>query len=569
MSLEELAEKWIEIDNTPAHQEEIKQKLAENDQAWLQENFGSRLSFGTAGLRGKMGAGTNGMNRGMVQQTSLGIALTIKAQFPDKKPAVVIGYDARHNSKIFAEDTARIFASQGFTVFLFHELCATPVLSYAVLSLKTNVGIMVTASHNPAADNGYKVYWSNGAQIISPQDSDISAQIQTIADNVVWKGLPSIEELDITPVSQNIINQYFKEISKLRIKPATGAKLVYSGMHGVGTRWVKQALEEAGHDFQLVKEQAEPDGDFPTVMFPNPEEKGALDLSIALAKKLQADAVLANDPDADRLAVSLPSAKGSWVNLTGDQVGLLLADYILEFGQFEKTPLVLTSLVSSSLLETLAQRKNIHYGETLTGFKWIANRGILLAKELDAELVFGFEESLGYCIGSVAMDKDGVSAVLLMADLISYCKSKGLTLWDRLASLYMRLGFALSKQKSITKPGSAGKAEIDRILEYLRSSPPSEIAGVKVWRVRDYLKQESREADGTITKLQLPKSNVLGFDLDNGDRVLARPSGTEPKIKFYLEAKKSLNSAEEYEQVQAKLLERLEELQEGILSQLG
>ena len=316
MSFQELAKKWIEIDNTPVHQEEIKQKLAENDLAWLKETFGSRLSFGTAGLRGKMAAGTNGMNRGIVQQTCLGIALTIKKQSPAEKPSVVIGYDARHNSKTFAEDSARVFASQGFEVFLFEELCATPVLSYAVLSLKTHVGIMVTASHNPAPDNGYKVYWSNGAQIIPPQDSDIASHIQTIADKVVWKDLPAKKDLNIKPVSQEIIKQYFKEISGLRIKPCTGATLIYSGMHGVGTRWVQQALEEASHDFHLVKEQAEPDGDFPTVKFPNPEEKGALDLAIALAKKLGADAVLANDPDADRLAVSLPNSSGNWVNLT-------------------------------------------------------------------------------------------------------------------------------------------------------------------------------------------------------------------------------------------------------------
>lgn len=567
MSLQDLAKLWIEIDNTPINQAEIKKRLADDDQAWLTENFGSRLPFGTAGLRGKMGPGINAMNRGLVQQTALGLSLTIKQDFSVERPRVVIGYDARHNSKIFAEDSAQIFASQGFEVFLFDELCATPVLSYAVIYLKAQFGLMVTASHNPAADNGYKIYWDNGAQIISPHDTDIAAMIATIDDQAVWKTLPT-EKLECQSVPQSLIDQYFIDIFQLRIKPCTGAKIVYTAMHGIGTRWVKQALSEAGHTFHLVKEQVEPDPDFPTVKFPNPEEKGALDLSIALATKLSADAVLANDPDADRLAVSLPDLNGNWVNLTGDQVGLLLADYLLEFGHYDKTPLVLTSLVSSSLLKTLAEKKGIHYGETLTGFKWIANRGSVLAKELDATMVIGFEESLGYCIGSVAMDKDGVSAILLMADLLSYCKEQGLTLWDRLAKIYMELGFALSTQKSITKPGSAGRAEIAGILERFRSSPPTEIAGSKVSRVRDYLKQEATEADGTTSALELPKSNVLGFDLENGDRVLVRPSGTEPKIKFYLEAKKTLSSAAEYQNVQAELFARLEELQAGILGQI-
>jgi phosphomannomutase len=564
MDLKQLAQLWLEIDNSEEHAKEITKRINSNDVSWLQESFGQRLQFGTAGLRGEMGPGTNRMNRGMVQQTSLGIAHYV-IQLGHIDLSVVIGYDARHNSREYALDAAKTFACKGFTVFLCDVLCATPLLAHAVVELDCNVGVMITASHNPPKDNGYKVYWNNGAQIIPPHDAGISKCIQNISLENVRSHWSDESASNIKELPESIIEHYLNDVQSLRIHKNTGAKLVYTPLHGVGTYWVMESLHRAKHDVTIVAEQEKPDGDFPTVSFPNPEEPGALDLAIDTAIKINADAVLANDPDADRVAIAIPNNEGIYTKLTGDQVGLLLSDYLLRYGDWGENPMVATTIVSSSQLADLAKEWGCSYEETLTGFKWIANKAIIHDKTDGGRFVIGFEEALGYSIGQVARDKDGVSAILIAADLISFAKQKGQNLWDLLIDIYRRHGLALSTQKSIKKPGSAGADEIKHMMNNLRSTPPSVIAGSKVICSRDYLNQTSTDATG-VKALSLPKSNVLAYDLDDGGRVIVRPSGTEPKIKFYLEARSLLNSANEFIHVQKQVKDRLNELTKSILS---
>ena len=569
-----LAKKWQSLDNTPNHAEIIEAKITAKDTLWLQEAFGERVGFGTAGLRAEMGPGIARMNRGVVQQTSLGIANYLQSQSSNN--SVVIGYDARHNSKQFAIDAAQVFAKAGIRVHLFDILCATPMLSFAVLHLGCSAGVMITASHNPAADNGYKVYWRDGAQIISPHDVNISKHIDAVAEIAVWKEMNLQNTSNITDIAHMVnivdnatISQYFSSIQRLRVGRHTGATIVYSAMHGVGQYWVQRALEEAGHTMHTVPAQAEPNGDFPTVQFPNPEEPGALDLSMELANAIHADVVLANDPDADRLAVAIRTLQGdSWLRLTGDQVGLLLADYLLSEGKYTEQLMVACSLVSSSQLRDIAEYYKASYAETLTGFKWIAAEAITHEQNANHRFVMGFEEALGYCIGSVARDKDGVSAVLVFADLVSMLKSQSKTIWDALIAIYQRHGLALSMQKSLTKKGLQGQAEIANIMKTFRENPPSTIAGTTVLHLRDYQAQITQhfttDANGNRqvnqTAITLPKSNVLAFDLADKSRVIVRPSGTEPKIKFYFEARTNIADSTEFSEKSAIVQARLQEL---------
>ena len=565
----EAAQRWMAADPDPQTRAEAAALIAAGDEAELREHFGSRLQFGTAGIRGTMGPGPGRINRALVRQVTAGLASYLLRMVPDvSERGVVVGYDGRRNSIAFAEDAARILAGRGIPVLRFEEVVPTPVLAHAVTHHGAAAGVMVTASHNPPADNGYKVYWGNGAQIIPPHDRGISEEIDALGGpwNVSVPAGAAVTDW-IRPIPATTWEDYLRRVLSWRVLPHTGARAVYTAMHGVGWESLRRVAAAAGHEPLIaVPEQRDPDGRFPTVSFPNPEEPGALDLAMALAAAEGADLIVAHDPDADRLAVALPGPDGRWSRLTGNEIGLLLADTMLRHGPQDGPRMVATTVVSTSLLGRLAEAGGAQLIETLTGFKWIANAAI----DFEGTFLVGFEEALGYSIGDVVRDKDGVSAALHILDLASWCKAQGTTLRAHLAELYRTHGYAASAQHSIRMPGASGQARIQEILAALRAQPPSSFAGLRVWRVRDILKDTARLTEtGETTPLGLPRSNVLTFDLEEGCRVIARPSGTEPKLKFYFEVIVSVGAGDTLDSVTARADARIEALRADLLQQVG
>ncbi|NOK11312.1 phospho-sugar mutase [Corallococcus exercitus] len=534
--LRERAEAWRKADPDPETQAELANVLAKSDWADLADRFAQDLEFGTAGLRGVLGAGPNRMNRAVVRRTTAGLARYLKATVPDVTTrGVVVGRDARRLSKELAEDTAAVFAAEGIPAHVFPEPVPTPVTAFAVLHLNAAAAVMVTASHNPPEYNGYKVYWGNGAQIVPPQDVGIADAIAKVepANEVplltpaegrakgLWRDLP-----------EDVGNAYLRAILDLRLyrKGSDTLSIVYTAMHGVGGAWAALALKEAGFPrVTPVAEQQQPDGRFPTVRFPNPEEPGAMDLSLATAERVKADLVLANDPDADRLAVMARDASGKLRMLTGNEVGVLLGHYVLTQGTKRARPHVVTTIVSSTQLGEIARGLDAAYDEVLTGFKWIANRALERTAKEGTQFVFGYEEALGYTVGTATRDKDGVGAALVMADLAAWCEARGTTVLGYLEEIQRRFGLHVGAQRNVTLPGAAGAQTIRAIMEAFRASPPANIGGTRVSAVRDYQKGEGG----------LPPSNVVAFALEGGGRVTLRPSGTEPKIKYYFEHKET------------------------------
>lgn len=526
--LQEQVSAWIAQDPDEATRRELTEllSLAEDEStalAELENAFHAPLEFGTAGLRGKLGAGPNRMNRVVVQQTAAGLAQYLLAK-GHAGESIVIGYDARFNSEIFAQDTADIFAAAGFTAYIFEHVVPTPVLAFAIRELKTCAGVMVTASHNPPQDNGYKVYLGDGRQIVSPADKDISAQIRKINDvSEVAK------KRNFIIVDSSVEERYIASLAQVvNAGPTTPQQRsdvvsVYTAMHGVGWNSVHEATLNC--DFKIpnpVMEQRDPDPLFPTVVFPNPEEKGALDLAVAQATALQADVLLANDPDADRLAVSLPLADGSWKILHGDQVGCLLAWWVIERARRSGVKLqgaMASSIVSSMLLEPMARDAGLEYARTLTGFKWVSRV---------PNLIYGYEEALGYCVNpNYVGDKDGVSALTLFLELVAALKDEDRTCWDVLDELATKFGLHSSDQVSVKV---SDLALLPNIMNTLRKSPPSELGGMKVNAIHDLLigYEGLPPTDGVILML-------AGNEKISQARVIVRPSGTEPKIKCYLE----------------------------------
>jgi phosphomannomutase len=580
----ERANQWIAHDPDPATRAELKELVARarNDdaaRAQLAERFIGPLEFGTAGLRGVIGAGESLMNRAVVRRTSAGLARYLLAQRgsgdsgPSSGPAsvrtsgVVIGYDGRRLSRELAEDTAAVLAASGIPSFLATHPVPTPVTAFAVTRLRAAAGVMVTASHNPPEYNGYKVYWSNGAQIIPPHDKGIAAAVaeQPPADEVKLLDLAMAREKNLlADWPADLEPAYLAAIANLgrRSDGDRSFPIVYTALHGVGNRLVLRALEQAGFTrVKSVPEQAEPDGAFPTVRFPNPEEKGALDLAFALADREKADLIIANDPDVDRLAVAVRGKDGRWVQLTGNEVGALLGHYLLTEGQDaaggdgERAPssraptsvqedrLVLASCVSSPMLGAICRELGVRYEETLTGFKWIANRAMELERTRGARFVFGYEEALGYTVGPLVRDKDGISAALVVAEVAAVRRARGETLLDELAALARRYGVYLSGQRAITLPGSDGLAKMGEVMAKLRAAPPERVGGLRVTAVSDYQAQTRREG-GKSSPLALPKTNMLTLELEGGSRIIARPSGTEPKIKFYFDLREEVPQGE-------------------------
>ncbi len=545
----------------------------------LAERFVGMLEFGTAGLRGLLGGGESRMNRAVVRKTTYGLGKYLLAQAPEltRTSGVVIGYDGRILGRELAEDTASVLASLGIPAHVTPRPCSTPLLAFAVKDLGAAAGVMVTASHNPPQYNGYKVYWSNGAQIIPPHDSGIAKEIAAS---------PEADAVPLTPYAEALASgavKLFGDDMERRYLDAVRGLWVHAGgdrsipisytpMHGTGNRVARMAFAEAGFTaITTVPEQAEPDGAFPTVKFPNPEEKGALDLAYENADRIGANLVIANDPDVDRLALAVRGPAGKFIQLTGNQVGAILGHYVLTEGKDAGTTgrVVLASLVSSPMLGVIAKALGVYYEETLTGFKWIANRAMDLERTEGMRFVFGFEEALGYTVGDNVRDKDGISAAVIAAELAARRASEGKTLLDELEMLSRRYGLFVSGQKSSTLPGAEGVAQIGEIMTKLRANPPTTIGRHAVVSTSDYQAQTRRTAAGAEEKLALPPSNVLAYELEGGSRIIARPSGTEPKIKFYFDLREPMHAGEPIEGAEARARARMDELSKAFSAVAG
>lgn len=572
--LQQRIERWIDDDIDPNTQQELRDAVAAGNEADLADRMAGPLEFGTAGLRGILGAGPNRMNRAVIIRTAAGLARYLLATDPTvRKRGVVVGHDARRMGRVFAQDTASVLAAHGIKAHLYPDLATTPQVAFATRHLQAAAGVMVTASHNPPEYNGFKVYWDNGAQIIPPHDKGISASIDRVEAARLVPRMPLDQAHDaglVVDIDEGVTAEYLDSIAALshHSEGRESLRIVYTAMHGVGCKTAMAALNRRGfRHIHGVAEQIEPDGEFPTVRFPNPEEPGALDLACKLGRETQADLILANDPDADRLAVAAPVADRSrFIQLSGNQVGVLLAHYLLtEDPAPASDRLVVTTIVSSPMLGVIARKLGVRYEETLTGFKWIANRAMQVERETGTRFVFGYEEALGYTIGTAVRDKDGVSAVAVFAELAAYCQSQGRTVLDELERLYRLYGLFVSSQKSLVCKGLDGAQQIRAIMQRLRTTPPASIGADRVLEVRDYLVGQARDADGHVRELSLPSSNVLVFDLENQVRVVARPSGTEPKIKFYFDLCEPVDAKEPFEAAQSRANERLTALETAFL----
>lgn len=508
------AKSWQAQDPDPETRAELEALISEGNQEGLADRFGSRLGFGTAGLRGELGAGPNRMNRVLVAQAAVGIARYLKANFDD--PSCVIGFDARKNSDVFAKDSAEILTGLGVRAYIFDSLVATPMVAFAVRELGCSAGVMVTASHNPPADNGYKVFDHTGSQIIPPMDALIAAEIDKFANQELVSDLARSN--DYSPVPEKISVDYLQGVSGLlnRHSDRKPIKIVYSAMHGVGSEFIEKIFDISGMDPLIqVKAQQAPDGSFPTVAFPNPEEPGAMDLSMETAKASNADLVMANDPDADRLCVAYRDSKGGYVQLSGDELGLLLAEELA--GRAKRAGVsgsLACSIVSSSAIGKVAEHYGLGFSQTLTGFKWVGRV---------PNLIFGYEEALGYCVDSKRVkDKDGLSAALVVADIATTLATQGYTIGDQLENLAERYGYFATGQISFRVKDLS---IIENLMTGLRATPPTELAGQGVI-FTDF-------ANGWG---EYPGTDAIQFDLADGRRVIVRPSGTEPKLKCYLQA---------------------------------
>jgi phosphomannomutase len=536
--ISEDVQRWIERDPDPNTQAELTDLLKANDQNEIALRFSGRLAFGTAGLRGVIGAGPMRMNRLVVRETSAGLGAYLLKNVKDAAArGVVVGYDGRILSLEFAQDTARVLAALGIKVYLSPNLISTPVTAYAVTRLNAAAGVMVTASHNPPEYNGYKVYWGNGAQIIPPHDTGIAAFVDEAAANPIpWREeSPLIESFPA-----DLVDSYMKGVRTLSIHGPEGRDalcVAYTPMHGVGAEPTLRALAEAGfkHVYPVL-EQQQPDGHFPTVRFPNPEEPGAMDLVVKYAGDYHADLAIANDPDADRLAVAARDSSGEYQMLRGDQIGTLLGWDRLKHARANSAHVaVATTIVSSQLLGEMADSMDATYFETLTGFKWIANAALA---NPEVTFAFGYEEALGYTVGELVRDKDGVSAAVMFCEMAAALKLAGKTVLDELDAIYREFGVYLTGQRSLNY--APDDTVLRGLTDRLRAAPPKSVGGLAVLSYTDLRTGIRRTATGTET-VDLPKSDVLIFRLEQGARIIVRPSGTEPKIKFYYEVRQAVD----------------------------
>ncbi|MCC5947979.1 MAG: phospho-sugar mutase [Nitriliruptoraceae bacterium] len=531
------AYQWLDGDPDSSTRHQLQQLLDRGDQTALADHVGAALAFGTAGLRGAVGPGPNRMNRAVVIRTTRGFADHLLATNPDAaERGVVVGFDARHDSERFARDVVEVFAGAGLKVAWFPTPQPTPLVAYAQKALDAVAAVVVTASHNPPQDNGYKVYGDGAAQIAPPVDEAIAAAIAQVgpADEV-----PRVELLDselVTPVGGEVVDRYFAELIPAR-PPVEGPPLTlaYTPLHGVAAPHVRRALAEGGYeDLHVVASQEEPDGDFPTVPFPNPEEPGAMDALLALGEEVGADVAIANDPDGDRLAVALPGPDGTFRPLTGNQIGVLLADHLLR-GVAADRPLVVSSIVSTPMIHAMAAAHDARSEVTLTGFKWIWAAARDLERADQRTVVFGFEEALGSSVGNVVRDKDGIGAAVAFADLVRDLKGQGLRVADRWAELCHAHGLWVSHQLAVSRPGASGAQEIAAAMASLADGVPAELAGHRVTTSTDYRTGADQRPPW------LAVHDLVALELEDG-RAMIRPSGTEPKCKIYIDLRAEITA---------------------------
>lgn len=537
----------------------------------IAERFCQDLTFGTGGLRGIIGAGTNRMNIYTIRKATQGLANYICRQNGNKR-GVAIAYDSRHMSAEFADETALCLAGNGIKAYVFESLRPTPVLSFAVRKLGCIAGVVITASHNPAEYNGYKVYWEDGAQIVFPKDKEIITEVNNITKYSMVQSIDkekAIEAGMYKLIGDKLDKEYIDTLKKMVLSPsiisnmARNVKIVYTPLHGTGNIPVKRILNELGFsNLFVVPEQELPDSKFTTVKSPNPEDPRAFAMALELAEKVDADVVLATDPDADRLGVYVKDGiSGSYISLNGNMTGVIIADYILEKRKenhsLQANAAIVKTIVTSNMIDAMLKDYNVSLIEVLTGFKYIGEQIKLFEENQSYDYIFGMEESYGCLIGTYARDKDAVAAVMILCEIAAYLKSKDLTLWDKMLQLYERYGYYKEDLESITLKGINGGKKIQEIMERLRNNPPEKLSGLKVVSVRDYENSTILDVkNGCIRSTGLPTSNVLYYELENDSWCCARPSGTEPKIKFYMGVKG--NQLEDSK-------EKIENLKEGLL----
>ena len=542
--------KWLDDESIDNETKEELKSIKENEE--IQDRFYKELEFGTAGLRGVIGNGSNRMNKYTVTKATQGLANYINKNNPENK-AVAIAYDSRHMSKEFSEFASLCLNANGIKTYVFEELRPVPELSFAVRTLNCIAGIMITASHNPPKYNGYKVYWEDGAQIVPPDDKGIIEEVNAIEDFSKIKNIDKKEATNkglYNVIGKEIDDKYIETLKELVLNKETikkvqkDIKIVYTPLHGTGNMPVQRILKELGFEnVYVVPEQEKPDGDFPTVDYPNPEDEKAFKLALELAKKVDADIVLANDPDADRLGVySKDSKTGRYHSFTGNMSGLLIAEYELsqkkERGEIPENGALIKTIVSSNLADAIAKEYNLKLIEVLTGFKYIGEQIKLFEQNNENTYMFGFEESYGCLIGTHARDKDGIAAVMALCEAAAFYKEKGYTLWDQMINIYEKYGYYKELTISVTKEGASGAEEIKKMMEDMRNNPPKMLGKYKVLSVRDYKLDVIKDnITGKETKTGLPNSNVLYYELENDAWCCVRPSGTEPKIKFYIGVK--------------------------------
>ena len=571
ISCENKAKEWLSSSFNEETRKEVQAMLDNSDKTELIDSFYKDLEFGTGGLRGIMGAGSNRMNIYTVGMATQGFANYLKKSFADKETiSVVVGHDCRNNSRLFAETVAAIFSANGIKVYLFDDLRPTPEVSFAIRELKCQGGVNITASHNPKEYNGYKAYWDDGAQVLAPHDKGIIDEVEKVKIEDVKFGANN--DL-IQIIGKEIDDLYLDKIKTLSIDPAVierhkDLKIVYTPLHGAGRTLIPESLKRWGFEnVYTVKEQMVKDGNFPTVVSPNPENGEALTLALRDAKEIDADIVMASDPDADRVGMACKNDKGEWVLINGNQTCLIFLYYIItnriKTGKMQPNDFIVKTIVTTELIKKIADKNHVEMIDCFTGFKWIARE----IREFEGvkQYIGGGEESYGFMAEDFVRDKDAVSAMCLLAEICAYAKDQGKTLYDLLMEIYLEYGFSHEFTVNVVRPGKTGADEIKQMMENFRNNPPKQLGDSPIVITKDFLKLEQTDANGNVTKLDMPDtSNVLQWFCANGDKVSVRPSGTEPKIKFYFEVKGEMKCAGCYERCVREALEKIEEFKKEL-----
>lgn len=565
-AIEQRVQTWLDGNYDEETKEAIRKLSAENPKE-LADAFYRNLEFGTGGLRGVMGVGTNRINRYTIGMATQGFANYLKKTYGEQPVKIAIAHDSRNNSRLFAEITANVMAANGVQVYLFESLRPTPELSFTIRQKQCQAGVVCTASHNPKEYNGYKAYWNDGGQLVPPHDKNVITEVDNITsvDEVKWSG----GEANITLLGAEMDEAYYAMVKSLSVYPEVIAKqhelkIVYTPIHGTGIILVPEILKRFGFtNVTLVNEQINPDGNFPTVVYPNPEEGEAMSIGLRTAKSIDADILLGTDPDADRVGIGVKDLEGNWVLLNGNQTAVLAFNYMIEArkakGLARANDMVVKTIVTTDMIDVFAKKNQINCYNVLTGFKWIAE--LIKEKEKNENYIIGGEESYGLMIGDQLRDKDAVSAVALLCEMAAYEKDKGRSLYQKLIDLYLEYGFYKEHLISITKKGMDGQQQIADMMQRFRVSPPASLAGSAVVQLLDYEKQEGKNlSTGEQWKIKLPKSNVLQFILADGSKISARPSGTEPKIKFYFSVNSALERREDFNKVQEALDEHIKKI---------